>query len=284
MFLTILLAATAAGTGNLLVNPGFESTANGMPAGWDLFVLPMEGAEGRLDETVARSGAHSVRLSQPQPYEREPANNWSQAVWGDIAGKELLVTGHIRTDNATEAALWVQCCARKPWRMLHFVSTRSTTPLRGTHDWTEVSVRVPVPKETEYVMLRCVLLGQGTAWFDDLAVGYAPEPLEPAREATPPPAPATTPARPLETPAPERGTDSERALVETNRTLREMNTALTAQLVALQEEMRRLHDEVSRLRLSGAEESAAPPATAPQWPTLPPLMPYGFNRQTGDVP
>jgi hypothetical protein len=49
-------------------------------------------------------------------------------------------------------------------------TTSDASPVSGTVDWTPVAMKVEAPKETDFVVLRCILKGSGTAWFDDLHV------------------------------------------------------------------------------------------------------------------
>ncbi len=165
------LAGTAAPVAgmNLLANPGFESRSADLPDRWDFFVQSKPGAVARLDNT-AHTGEFSVWLHTPTPYEKEPVNNWSQNIIADFGGQTLQVSGFIRVAEAKEAALWLQCWRKSPWGVLAAESTSIDMPVYGTADWQEVSMEVEVPEGTNFVTLRCVLLGTGSAWFDDISV------------------------------------------------------------------------------------------------------------------
>ncbi len=168
----ILLFAANTSAENLVANPGFEDLAGDKPARWDQFVQPMPGADAKLSDT-AHGGAYAVQLHIPTPYEKEPVNNWSQNIMGDFGGKTLLVSGFIRVEDAKEATIWLQLWRKKPWGVLGAASTSIDMPVYGTRDWQEVSMDVPVPEGADFVTLRCVLMGSGTAWFDDLSVALA---------------------------------------------------------------------------------------------------------------
>jgi hypothetical protein len=182
---TYALAVLVAGADNLLANGGFEQMEGAAPAQWSLFVAPMPGAEGRVDGEDPHDGAAGVMLHNPEAYGREPANNWSQNVIADLGGKRVRLTGAIRTRDATEAALWAQCCTRRPWRVLSFVTTSDTHPRYGSSDWEEVSVEFDVPDATDFIAVRCVIKGRGTAWFDSIALReVTQENASPARAAS----------------------------------------------------------------------------------------------------
>lgn len=165
----LILFAASTSAENLVANPGFEDLAGEKPARWDQFVQPMPGAVATLAD-VAHNGAYAVQLHIPAPYEKEPVNNWSQNIIGDFGGKTLRVSGYIRVEGAKEATIWLQMWRKKPWGVLGAASTSTDMPVYGTQDWQEVSMDVPVPEGADFVTLRCVLMGSGTAWFDDLSV------------------------------------------------------------------------------------------------------------------
>ena len=165
----IALAAASASADNLVANPGFEDLAGDKPARWDQFVQPMPGAVAELSD-AAHDGTYAVQLHIPAPYAKEPVNNWSQNIIGGFGGQTLRVSGFIRVEEAKEAAIWLQLWRKKPWGVLGAASTSIDMPVYGTQDWQEVSMEVPVPEGADFVTLRCVLMGSGTAWFDDLSV------------------------------------------------------------------------------------------------------------------
>ena len=275
--LLLLVGAVAAGE-NLLVNPGFEQLDGGMPAGWHCFVMPQPGSEGRLDDQ-AEAGRFAAMLRTPKPYDKDPVNNWSQNVIARVGGKNLRLRGSIKTDDATEAALWLQCWSR-PWRLRHLATTSIEMPMYGTRDWTPVSMTVEAPKDTDFVVVRCVLLGTGAAWFDSLVLEDADEPVqEEEAQETGEGAADTDGNEAGGTAAAETLLEASAMLNETVRELRETNEALAEQLWVLYEEVQDLREQV------GAE--AVAPAPAPEVPAkdapapVPPLVPHGYDLEVG---
>lgn len=155
---------------NLLANPGFDDLdGRGNPKKWDSFIMPMEGAYGRVDD-IALSGAYSVTLHIPEPYAKDPLNNWSQNILANLGGQQLVISGNIKTEKATEAAIMIQCFQKNPLRILASKTSSTDTPIYGTRDWTPIQMEIDVPLDTDFLVLRCVLRGRGTAWFDDTEV------------------------------------------------------------------------------------------------------------------
>ena len=120
---------------------------------------------------------YSAAIEMPETHATNPVMNWSQNVLADLAGKTLEVSGYIRTENATEAAIWLQCWATQPLRVVHGATTFDTTPVYGTQDWQHVFMTVRVPESSQFVTCRCVLRGRGAAWFDDVLVTISPATL-----------------------------------------------------------------------------------------------------------
>lgn len=239
-------SATPAVGMNLLANPGFESRSADQPDRWDFFVQPKPGAVARLDNT-AHTGEFSVWLHTPTPYEKEPVNNWSQNIIADFGGQTLRVSGFIRVAEAKEAALWLQCWRKSPWGVLAAASTSTDMPVYGTADWQEVSMDVEVPEGTNFVTLRCVLLGTGSAWFDDISVSRVGE------EATDEAMPEEVAEAPKETVSAEPEGDSATRETETKSDVVEAAPSDSSGDAARQEAvvmpvMDKIEDEVRRLR------------------------------------
>ena len=289
-----------AGTENLLANPGFEDLQGEMPARWELFVERQEGAFGRLSDH-AFEGQYSVMLHIPLPYAREPANNWSQNVILELGGKRLQASASIKVKDATEAALWVQCWRRRPFHLLHTANTGLKQPVYGTRDWERVEVIFDVPRDTDFLTVRCVLQGTGTAWFDGIEVIEAASPeapaetpaktapeekLKPARPATPVassplvPAPAPT-VRPQETTSREALETTSTSVSTIERevaVLRESNRELTDTLRSIELNNAALLDEMLLLRQQLQElQAQLSPAAPEEEEKVPPLVPHGAD-------
>ena len=181
LLLIALVTLTArADEENLIANPGFEDLSGAAPARWDVYVKPMEGASGRL-VPEAHGGKYAVQLQITTAYEQDPANNWSQNVIGEFANKKMRLSGFVKVEDAQDAAIWAQCWRKAPWGVVSVASTGTRAPVYGTKDWDEVFVEFDVPAHTDFITVRCVLKGSGTAWFDDLSltvIGDAPHKAE----------------------------------------------------------------------------------------------------------
>lgn len=290
---------------NLLANPGFEDRSVDLPARWDRFVQPQPGAVAELSD-VAHGGSYGVWLHTPAPYEKEPVNNWSQNIIADLGGKTLKVSGYIRVAEAKEAAIWLQMWRKRPWGVLGAASTSTDMPVYGTEDWQEVSMTVEVPAGTDFVTVRCVLLGTGSAWFDDLSVVAveagapsegtvtASEPVTADTIAVPegPAAEADADLPVMDEIAPTPGGEPGVVIPMVNaleaevRRLRDANVILTDTLQQIQDvnqellqEMLSIQGEIHNLRTE--KEAAKAPPLDPARSRVPPLVPLSEGQEVG---
>jgi len=86
----------------------------------------------------------------------------------EAAGKRVRFSGFIRTQDVTGyAGLW--------WRVdgasgvLTFENLKDRAP-KGTTDWKEYALEIPVAAEAKNINFGMLLSGAGTAWFDGLSV------------------------------------------------------------------------------------------------------------------
>lgn len=266
--------AFGANAENLLKNGSFEVVSSGAPSDWSVFVEPKDGAASFFDQRVAKEGSSSVKLSLDSPYIEDPANNWSQNVLADVRGKHLRLKGNIKTDNASEAAIWVQCYSKSPLKLLLQESTSSRGLLTGTNDWTPVEVDFTAPADTDFVVARCVLRFRGVAWFDDISLeaeaapASMPAPALPkpaaAKDApvlkmpTPPSMPdlpdlsASTSAKPADPKA-----DVSDELLRATEEMRKVNWQLRQSNTAMSKQLEELRAQVESLKRQVAETNAA---------------------------
>ena len=266
IILGALILPTAAAQ-NLLANPGFDTLdLEGTPKNWDLFVMPGNNARGQADR-IAHDGDYAITLKTPTPYEQDPINNWSQVIFDDLRGKKVSLSGSIRTQSVGNAGLWIQCFSRDSRRPLIDAATMQDTPLNGTHGWTSVTTDIIPPPETDFIMIRCFLLGTGQAWFDSLTLTAEEAPpevpleaMEPAIEALP-----TAEAEPAIDPRDIIAVSQ--AMQQTIRELEESNRMLMEQIANIQDNLDNSRVELEALN---ADTLLLEPAH--------PLVPYDFSR------
>jgi flagellar motor switch/type III secretory pathway protein FliN len=281
MFLTTIIMAVMAAD-NLLQNPSFETDdGNGKPAYWDSYVMSQEGSYAKPDD-VAAEGAKSVKLHNEREYLKEPFNNWSQIIVTGTAGKTLELKGAIKTDKATRAFVWLQCWKKNP---LALIQVAASGPVAGTADWTRVQAKAVVPKDADFVVVRCVLKGKGTASYDDLSLTEvaAEKPAEKPKPPEPEKKPEKTAEKPPEKPQsePKQADDDQPNTLDELKAqiklLEEANTDLTKQIGRLKTDMTTLREQMETQKIQPPAPVAAPPLPEKPKPSVPPLVPHGMS-------
>src|ERR1041385_5390070 len=162
---------------------GFENEHTGdTPGGW--FANP----SGTVfnDDKIIHSGKWSVRI------ERNAQSNGEFSVIGrpiswQFSGKNIEMRGFLRTEDVTGfAGLWMRQDNGPEMLLLENMQGQE---LKGTHDWAEYKITLPVHSETQSLVFGFLMAGTGKAWADDLQILVDGRPLWdiPARPKPPPP-------------------------------------------------------------------------------------------------
>ena len=140
----------------------FEGDQPGpMPAGWrggptaTLFV----------DDTVFHSGKHAARIERTSASENL-FSTLTASLPLDFTGKRIELRGFFRMENVTDfAGFWLREDGDTP--NLGFDSMQRQN-LKGTIDWHEYSISLPVHPDARTLVFGFMMGGTGKAWADDL--------------------------------------------------------------------------------------------------------------------
>lgn len=141
---------------------GFEIVQDGdYPAGWR--GGPPE--TNHIDTSVVHSGKAAARIERTSTSPRN-FSSLTKALTIDFAGQRLELRGWIRTEAVSGfAGLWLR--EDGPDGTLEFDNMQSRR-LRGTNDWAEYSISLPVHPGARGLFFGFLLNGTGKAWVDDL--------------------------------------------------------------------------------------------------------------------
>lgn len=200
--------AFAATKGNLLANPGFETTLEGhswMAAGWDTSAFELPTVFFGRDTTLAHGGHYAVSVASVSKL--TPLwHNWSQGivVGPEMWNKDVVLSVWTRS-NGVQGRGYVLLQAYRDtvgkYMRLAKVSRDTAFSRLGLNmagdpflclgwkreyfsdvetDWVRREVKVFVPPSTNLIIARCGLFGTGQVMFDDVSL---------TAEAARPPAP-----------------------------------------------------------------------------------------------
>jgi hypothetical protein len=98
-----------------------------------------------------------------------------------FAGHEIQLTGYLRTENVSGfVGLWMREDGDSPGLAFDNMQSRN---LKGTSDWAEYSIKLPVRPEAKELFLGVLLSGTGKAWASSLKLLIDGKPIAEAPEA-----------------------------------------------------------------------------------------------------
>ena len=149
-----------------------------------------KGYEVALDVTTTKSGQQSLRLRSTGEGPAGQFGVFTQTIPASVAaGKRISISGHIKTDGITKgyAGLWCRVDGQD-LEQLGFdnmavrqgrdgVYKSDDRGIRGTTPWGRYRVEVDIDARAVSIDFGGLLAGDGTAWFDDLAIEVDGRPL-----------------------------------------------------------------------------------------------------------
>jgi erythromycin esterase len=177
------------------LNLGFEQAGElpSKPKLWitsgDGFAANAQGCQVGLDESEFKSGKRSLKMKSSG---RDGVfGNAMLSLPGSVAaGKHIKVSCWIRTkDVAASGYAGIWCRVDGPGGVLAHDNlveridatgkvTKNDRGVRGTVDWKLCSVEHDVPSTANAIVFGALLVGEGTAWWDDFVVEVDRKPYE----------------------------------------------------------------------------------------------------------
>ncbi|MFB2118966.1 S41 family peptidase [Parapedobacter sp. 2B3] len=160
--IAVLFAFGQQGDPKPAFNFDFERVADTMPVGWSNF-----GAGDYIlavDSAVVKSGRYAASIASQGDGPGYRA--WAFAIPGSYPGKEIKLSGYIKTENVDGfAGLWMRIDPQVAFNNMQQAG------LKGTTEWTHYEFTLPMdPDKTEQTVVGGLLVGKGKVWFDSLSV------------------------------------------------------------------------------------------------------------------
>ena len=163
----VILSAQNAGP-ELAQVLNFEATPEGhLPGGWNSG-KPQTGPRETIsvDYKIVHGGARSVRLERTANSADEFSTVTKQIPLG-LAGKQLELRGFLRTEAVSGfAGLWMREDGETG--VAAEFDNMEKQGLKGTVDWKQYSVVLPLDPDANQLSFGVLLSGAGKAWADDL--------------------------------------------------------------------------------------------------------------------
>ena len=180
MLLLASASAPAQAPTDLVTTLTFEITqSGGVLTGWA--TSPPNSAVP--DDSTVRTGRWSARLERTET-SAEAFSGLSKNIPLDVAGKIIVLRGFLRTENVTGyVSLWIRQDGSSS--NLAFATTQGRG-VKGTNDWHEHSVTVPLHADARQLVFGVLISGSGKAWVDDLELTVDGAPFASAPKANRP--------------------------------------------------------------------------------------------------
>ena len=149
-------------------NFGFEKVSPNekLPDKWAQFG---GGYNLKIDNSEKKSGNNSVLIESPAAKAENSFGAVSYTFPANYEGKEIELRGFLKFKDVSEgfAGLWLRIDGDSG--ALQFDNMQSRA-LNGSADWTQYSIKLPLPAEGTRIVIGALLTGKGQLWVDDLQV------------------------------------------------------------------------------------------------------------------
>lgn len=144
-------------------NFNFETLEYGIPAGWNNY--------GGSDYIIALDSLNTKNGKYSATVEFKGGNPdfkaWAFAIPDNYAGKEITLSGYIKTENVTDgyAGLWMRIDPSIAF------DNMNKNGVIGTTDWTKYDITLEMnPTKTKQIVVGGLLVGKGKMWLDHLSI------------------------------------------------------------------------------------------------------------------
>jgi C-terminal processing protease CtpA/Prc len=141
------------------------------------------GSTVSLDDKIVHGGKWAARITRTA-LDSGGSSGISRMVPMEFAGKRIEMRGFLRTENVSKyVGMWMR--EEGDSGAVEFDDIQSRQP-KGTHDWDEYSISLPVNAAGVRLYFGVFVAGTGTAWVDDLQLLVDGKPIwEAPRPQTP---------------------------------------------------------------------------------------------------
>jgi C-terminal processing protease CtpA/Prc len=134
-----------------------------LPIAWGAYPA----GDVHIDEQIVHGGKRAVRIER-QADSAQKFSGINRYVPIDFDGQFVEFRGFVRTQDVTGfVSLWMREDGENPQAGNVAFATTQGLGVKGTTDWTEYSISVPLKPEGKRIYFGFILGGEGKAWGDD---------------------------------------------------------------------------------------------------------------------
>ena len=177
---------------NLLLDAGFENITSLASGRWgiagytttnitaiiyneELYGFKIENNTLKYHNEIKYNGSMSAYIQGIDVFNITVISNWNQNINDTNLipyGKDIELSCWIKTIEAEEAILMIQCWDKEDFSIDNLIASQSSKSydvINGTNSWEKYSIKlVHVPSNTKVITVRLGLIGTGEIWFDDV--------------------------------------------------------------------------------------------------------------------
>jgi hypothetical protein len=140
-----------------------------LPPGWQRAGSAPADYDMGLDTTVRHGGRASAFIAGKGADSKKFGTLMQTADPGELRHNRVRLSAFVKAEkvDAGWAGLWFRVDGERPNQSLAFDNMQDR-PIKGTLDWTRVSIVLDVPTEATQIAFGLLLSGDGRVWMDDL--------------------------------------------------------------------------------------------------------------------
>jgi len=142
-------------------------TYGDLPDGWWKWGST-ENYSMKKDTTEYVDGKSSIKLNLNDNSNKLSFAAATYRIPAIYSGKELTLTGYIRTKDITEGNAYITTFMRNSDELVK--NETKSTIVSGTTEWKKYSLTVPYRTDAQWIYIAGKLYGNGSAWFDKFEI------------------------------------------------------------------------------------------------------------------
>jgi C-terminal processing protease CtpA/Prc len=165
-------------------NLGFEKYAEGapLPDKWQMWGT---GYTAKVDKAEKKSGEVSVLVEPGAKLDENTFGAVAYPISANYAGKEIELRGSLKYQDVADGYAGLFLRVDGNGGVLQFDNMRDRG-LTGSADWTQQSIKLPLPEGAATIYVGALLTGKGKMWVDDLQVFIDGKEIREAKMLPPP--------------------------------------------------------------------------------------------------